>query len=29
MTPEEFADFIKKEIAKWTREVREAGIEPQ
>jgi tripartite-type tricarboxylate transporter receptor subunit TctC len=29
MTPEEFAEFIKKEIAKWTREVREAGIEPQ
>jgi tripartite-type tricarboxylate transporter receptor subunit TctC len=29
MTPAEFADFIKKEIAKWTKEVREAGIEPQ
>ncbi len=29
MQPEEFADFIKKEIAKWTKEVREAGIEPQ
>jgi tripartite-type tricarboxylate transporter receptor subunit TctC len=29
MTPEEFAEFIKKEIAKWTKEVREAGIEPQ
>jgi tripartite-type tricarboxylate transporter receptor subunit TctC len=29
MAPEEFAEFIKKEIAKWTREVREAGIEPQ
>jgi len=29
MSPEDFADFIKKEIAKWTREVREAGIEPQ
>ena len=29
MQPEEFADFIKREIAKWTKEVREAGIEPQ
>jgi tripartite-type tricarboxylate transporter receptor subunit TctC len=29
LTPAEFADFIKKEIAKWTKEVREAGIEPQ
>jgi tripartite-type tricarboxylate transporter receptor subunit TctC len=29
MSPEEFAAFIKQEIAKWTREVREAGIEPQ
>jgi tripartite-type tricarboxylate transporter receptor subunit TctC len=29
MTPDEFAEFIKKEIAKWTREVRAAGIEPQ
>jgi tripartite-type tricarboxylate transporter receptor subunit TctC len=29
MAPDEFAEFIKKEIAKWTREVREAGIEPQ
>ena len=29
MAPEEFGEFIKKEIAKWTREVREAGIEPQ
>jgi tripartite-type tricarboxylate transporter receptor subunit TctC len=29
MQPDEFADFIKKEIAKWTKEVREAGIEPQ
>jgi tripartite-type tricarboxylate transporter receptor subunit TctC len=29
MTPEDFAEFIKKEIAKWTKEVKEAGIEPQ
>ena len=29
MAPEEFAEFIKKEIVKWTKEVREAGIEPQ
>ena len=29
MQPDEFAEFIKKEIAKWTKEVREAGIEPQ
>ena len=29
MQPDEFADFIKQEIAKWTKEVREAGIEPQ
>ena len=29
MPPDEFAEFIKKEITKWTREVREAGIEPQ
>ena len=28
-TPEEFGEFIKKEIAKWSKEVREAGIEPQ
>ena len=29
MAPAEFADFIKAEIAKWTREVREAGIQPE
>ena len=29
MPPEEFADFIKQEIAKWTREIREAGIQPE
>lgn len=29
MQPDEFAGFIKQEIAKWTKEVREAGIEPQ
>ena len=29
MAPEEFAEFIKREIAKWTREVRAAGIEPE
>ena len=29
MPPEEFAGFIKQEIAKWTREIREAGIQPE
>ena len=29
MAPDEFGEFIKREIAKWTKEVREAGIEPQ
>ena len=29
MAPDEFAEFIKKELAKWGKEVREAGIEPQ
>ena len=29
MAPEEFAEFIKREIAKWTREVRAAGIQPE
>ncbi|TMH22422.1 MAG: tripartite tricarboxylate transporter substrate binding protein [Betaproteobacteria bacterium] len=29
LAPEEFAAFIKQEIAKWTREIRDAGIEPQ
>lgn len=29
MTPEEFSAFIKQEIAKWTREIREAGIQPE
>jgi tripartite-type tricarboxylate transporter receptor subunit TctC len=29
MAPEEFAEFIQREIAKWTREVREAGIQPE
>ncbi|MEA3195743.1 MAG: hypothetical protein QOD26_4076 [Betaproteobacteria bacterium] len=29
MPPDEFAAFIKEEIAKWTREVREAGIQPE
>jgi len=29
MAPAEFADFIKREIAKWTREVRDSGIEPE
>jgi tripartite-type tricarboxylate transporter receptor subunit TctC len=29
MAPEEFAEFIKREIAKWGKEVKEAGIEPQ
>ena len=29
LPPEEFAAFIKQEIAKWTREIREAGIQPE
>jgi len=29
LTPAEFGAFIQQEIAKWTREIREAGIEPQ
>jgi tripartite-type tricarboxylate transporter receptor subunit TctC len=29
MPPEEFAAFIKQEIAKWTKEIREAGIQPE
>ena len=29
LAPEEFAAFIKQEIAKWTREIREAGIQPE
>ena len=29
LTPEQFAEFIKSEIAKWAREARAAGIEPQ
>jgi tripartite-type tricarboxylate transporter receptor subunit TctC len=29
MAPDEFAGFIKQEIAKWTREIREAGIQPE
>jgi len=29
MAPGEFAEFIKREIAKWTREVRAAGIQPE
>jgi tripartite-type tricarboxylate transporter receptor subunit TctC len=29
MPPDEFADFIKQEIAKWGREIREAGIQPE
>jgi tripartite-type tricarboxylate transporter receptor subunit TctC len=29
MPPEEFAGFIKQEIAKWGREIREAGIQPE
>jgi len=29
MPPGEFAAFIKQEIAKWTREIREAGIQPE
>ena len=29
MPPDEFAAFIKQEIDKWTREVREAGIQPE
>src|SRR4051794_8246595 len=29
MPPEEFAAFIKQEIAKWTKEIHEAGIQPE
>src|SRR3954470_12310480 len=29
MLPDEFAAFIKQEIAKWTKEIREAGIQPE
>jgi len=29
LPPAEFAAFIKQEIAKWTREIREAGIQPE
>ena len=29
MPPDEFATFIGQEIAKWTREIREAGIQPE
>jgi len=29
LAPEEFGDFIKREIAKWTKEIRAAGIDPQ
>ena len=29
LAPAEFGAFIHREIAKWTREIREAGIEPQ
>ena len=29
MAPEEFGAFIRQEIAKWTREIRAAGIEPE
>ena len=29
LPPVEFAAFIQQEIAKWTREIRDAGIEPQ
>src|SRR4051812_29032012 len=29
LAPSEFGAFIQQEIAKWTREIRDAGIEPQ
>ena len=29
LPPDEFGAFIKQEIAKWTREIREAGIQPE
>src|SRR6185369_71253 len=29
MAPDELAEFIKQEIARWSKEVKEAGIEPQ
>jgi tripartite-type tricarboxylate transporter receptor subunit TctC len=28
-TPEEFADFIKVQLGKWTRMIKDAGIEPE
>jgi len=29
MNPDRFADYIKSEIAKWSREAKEAGIQPE
>ena len=29
MSPDQFADYIKSEIAKWSREAKEAGIQPE
>ncbi len=29
MAPDDFAEFIKREIAKWTREIHDAGIQPE
>jgi len=29
MPPDEFGAFIRQEIAKWTKEIREAGIQPE
>jgi tripartite-type tricarboxylate transporter receptor subunit TctC len=29
MNPDQFADYIKSEIAKWSREAKEAGIQPE
>ncbi len=29
MNPDQFADYIKSEIAKWSREAKEAGIKPE
>jgi len=28
-TPEQFGDYIRTEIAKWSKVVKAAGIEPQ
>lgn len=29
LNPDQFADYIKREIAKWSKDIKDAGIEPQ